>query len=81
MKFLLERCPTDPQSLCTILAAVRQMAKLSGTTVSLRVAMAVESCPRCSSPSDLFIEPGGFCAVCWSILTLHSFVSTAATLS
>ena len=57
------------------------MAKLSGTAVSLRVAMAVESCPRCSRPSDLFIEPDGFCTVCWSILTLHAFVYTAASLS
>jgi len=56
-----------------MLAAVRAMAKSAGDpAVSLRIALALEKCPRCHRCCAMFIEPAGMCAACWAILVLNS---------
>jgi hypothetical protein len=65
----------DSESVCQILAAVRSMAGLTGTTdVSLRVSLSGEECSRCRRVSETFIEPARVCTTCWTVLVLNGVV-------
>jgi hypothetical protein len=75
MKSLLYTTRSDPESISATLAAVRCMASLTGhSEISLRIALSGEECSRCRGVSEMFIEPGGVCTVCWSILVLSEAI-------
>jgi hypothetical protein len=82
MSTISQATEVDPQTVCTMLAAVRAMARITGhPEISLRIALSAAQCPRCKGFSEMFIEPAEICTVCWSVLILHAICDATKVLA